>query len=123
MTAYRDIVLRHFRQPHNRGSLPEANAEAEGANPLCGDRVRICLKIDDGFVSDAQFTANACILCIASASVLTDEVKGLSLTEAADLKESSIHGALQGEPPPGRLRCVLLPLETLHRALSGSRES
>ena len=67
MTAYRRVVIEHFRHPQNRGPLLGATASADGANPLCGDRIRVELRGDNGHVTEARFTADACALCIASA--------------------------------------------------------
>ena len=118
MTAYRTIVLEHFRRPRNRGPLPEANRSADGANPLCGDRIRVQLIVCDGIVVDARFTADACALCIASASLLTEYVRGQTSNDAAALDAKWISASLEGEPPPGRQKCALLPLDTLRRALA-----
>ena len=92
--------------------------QADGANPLCGDRVRMQLAVEGDVVTDARFTADACAICIASASVLTDHVRGLSLGDAEAVAASWVYGALDGEPPPARRRCALLPLDTLKRALA-----
>jgi nitrogen fixation NifU-like protein len=118
VTAYRAVVLEHFRRPHNRSTLPDANRDAEGANPLCGDRIRIQLRIDGETIVEARFTADACALCIASASLLTDGVRGMVTDAATELDARWITGLLGGEPPPGRLRCATLPLDTLRRAVS-----
>ncbi len=118
MTAFRAIVLEHFRRPHNRGPLEHATGHAEGANALCGDRIRIQVRVANGVVEAAGFTADACAVCIASASVLTVYVRGLSLGAARGVDAAWVYGALDGEPPRGRLKCALLPLETLHRAVA-----
>jgi nitrogen fixation protein NifU and related proteins len=117
VTAYRSIVLEHFRRPRNRSALPEANRSADGANPLCGDRIRVQLVVSEGLVMDAGFTADACALCIASASLLTEHVRGQRETEVRALDVSWIVASLEGEPPPGRRKCATLPLDTLRRAL------
>ena len=118
MTAYRQIVIEHFRRPRNRGALPAANRSAEGANPLCGDRIRVQLLISGGVVVDARFTADACALCIASASLLTEHVRGQSASAVAAVDAAWVMTSLEGEPPAGRRKCALLPLDTLHRALA-----
>lgn len=116
--AFRAAVLDHFRHPRNRGSLDAPTTQAEGANPLCGDRVRVQLRVEHGTVADARFTADACAVCVASASVLTEHVRGMSIDGAAAVALPWVFGALDGEPPPGRRRCAQLPLETLKRALA-----
>ena len=118
MTAFRAIVLEHFRHPRNRGPLHAATASAEGANPLCGDRIRVQVRVIDGIVDDARFTADACAICIASASVLTEHVRGMHVNEAVRVDASWIHLFLEGEPPAGRLKCSMLALDTLRRALN-----
>lgn len=118
MTAFRAVVLEHFRHPRNRGPLSDAHASAEGANPLCGDRIRIQLRAVDGTITDARFTADACALCVASASLLTEHIRGMRVPDADRVDIAWLHGSLEGEPPPGRKRCAQLPLETMHRALA-----
>jgi nitrogen fixation NifU-like protein len=117
VTTYRAIVLEHFRRPKNRGRLENANAESEGANPLCGDRIRVQAEVCDGVVREARFTADACALCIASASMLTEHVRGMTVEAAGAVGQEAIHRMLEGTPPPARTRCVTLPVETLRRAL------
>ena len=68
-------------------------------------------------VMDARFTADACALCIASASLLTEHVRGLSEDAASEIDGTWIRGSLEGDPPPGRTRCAMLPLDTLKRAV------
>lgn len=118
--AFRAAVLEHFRRPRNRGPLDAPTAQAEGANPLCGDRVRVQLRVEHGTVADARFTADACAICVASASVLTEHVRGKSIDHAAVVALDWVFAALEGEPPAGRRRCALLPLETLKRALAAA---
>jgi nitrogen fixation NifU-like protein len=118
VTAFRAVVLEHFKHPRNRGPLDGANASEEGANPLCGDRIRVQLRVIDGVIADARFTADACALCIASASVMTDHVHGMSVDDALRLEIDVIHRVLEGKPPAGRLKCTILPLDTMRRALS-----
>jgi nitrogen fixation protein NifU and related proteins len=119
VTAFRAIVLDHFRRPRNRGPLAGATVSADGANPLCGDRIRVELQVRDGAILTAGFTADACAICIASASVLTERVRGMRLGDTASIDGRWISAALEGEPPPGRTRCALLPLDTLRRAVAG----
>lgn len=117
MTAFRAVVLEHFRRPRNRGALADAHATAEGANPLCGDRIRVQLRVDEGVITEARFTADACAVCIATASLLTEHVRGMRIGDARTVDIMWIHRSLEGEPPPGRRRCAQLPLETMQRAV------
>jgi nitrogen fixation NifU-like protein len=116
MSALRAVVLEHFRHPRNRGRLDGADASAEGANPLCGDRVRVELRAQQGTIADARFTADACALCVASASLLTERVRGMRLDAVPAVDERWLFASLEGEPPPARRKCATLPLDTLHRA-------
>jgi nitrogen fixation NifU-like protein len=118
VTAFREVVIEHFRRPRNRGSLPDANGSADGANPRCGDRIRVQVLARDGAIVDARFTADACAVCIAAASLLTDGARGLPLKETSCLDLVWLQAALEGAPPPGRAKCVVLPLDTLHRAIA-----
>ncbi len=116
MSALRSVVLQHFRHPKNRGPLEQADASADGANPLCGDRVRVQLRADRGLIADARFTADACALCVASASMLTEHVRGMRVDAVPRVDEAWLFQSLEGEPPAARRKCALLPLETLRRA-------
>jgi len=119
VTVYRAIIIEHFRQPRNRGPLADANRSAEGANPLCGDRIRVQLRVDDGTIAEARFTADACALCIAAASLLTEHVRGMRVGDVESIDSRWINASLGGEPPPGRTKCAQLALDTLHRAARG----
>jgi nitrogen fixation NifU-like protein len=123
VTAFRAVVLEHFRHPRNRGPLTDAHASVEGANPLCGDRIRVQLRVDDGTIADARFTADACALCIASASLLTEHIRGMPMVDVGGVDIAWLHRSLEGEPPPGRRRCAQLPLETLKRAVAALCEA
>ena len=73
---YRDYILEHYRRPHNFGVIEDADASYEGANPLCGDRITLMLGVKDGVVDRVGFTGRGCAISQASASLLTDEIKG-----------------------------------------------
>jgi nitrogen fixation protein NifU and related proteins len=118
VTTYRTIVLEHFKHPRNRGPLEAASHSADGANPLCGDRIRVQLRLEGDVIVDARFVADACALCIASASLLTEHLRGVALSDAMAIDAAWIFEMLQGEPPPGRRKCAILPIDTMRRALS-----
>lgn len=115
---YGSAITEHFRRPRNYGVLPNATAAAESVNPLCGDRVRLMLLIDGGVMADARFTANACAICIAAASLLTEHVRGMSSPDVARLGDDDALALLEETVPAARKRCATLPLEALHRALA-----
>ena len=114
---YGSAITEHFRRPRNYGALPNATAAAECVNSLCGDRVRVAVLIESDVIAVARFTANACAICIAATSLLTEHLRGLSPTDAARLDESDIFAIVEGVPA-ARRRCATLPLEALHRALA-----
>ena len=116
---YGTTVLEHFRRPRNQRSLERPTVAREVFNPLCGDRVRIELEISNQAIRSAAFTANACAICTASASLLTERVSGLSLPEASAVRDEDVVSALGTQLPAARLPCATLPLRTLHEALAG----
>jgi nitrogen fixation NifU-like protein len=115
---YRDYILEHYRRPHNFGVLEDATAKYEGANPLCGDRITMMLGIRDGIVADVAFTGRGCAISQASASLLTDEVKGKPVAEVAKLTSADLLDLIGIEISPARLKCALLSLDTLEHALA-----
>jgi nitrogen fixation protein NifU and related proteins len=116
-SAYSAVVLEHFRRPRNRGTLAEPTMTQEGVNPLCGDRVKIELRIEGNTVREARFSANACAICVASASILTELVQGALLDDVETLSVDDLVGSLKAEIPPARVQCVRLPLTVLHTGL------
>jgi nitrogen fixation NifU-like protein len=117
---YRDEILEHYRRPHNFGTLPNPDASYEGSNPLCGDRITLMLEVgDDRTVTDVAFTGRGCAISQASASLLTDEIRGKSLVEVAQIGNQDVLDALGIEISPARLKCALLSIDTLRRALAG----
>jgi nitrogen fixation NifU-like protein len=116
---YRDEILEHYRNPHNFGTLESPTTAKEGANPLCGDRITLMLAISDsGIVDDVAFTGRGCAISQASASMLTDEIKGKPLTEIAKLGQVDVLENLGIEISPARMKCAMLSLETLQSAVS-----
>ncbi|CAN5542179.1 SUF system NifU family Fe-S cluster assembly protein [soil metagenome] len=116
---YRDEILEHYRRPHNFGTLPAPDATYEGSNPLCGDRITMMLGIGEGgTVDEVAFTGRGCAISQASASMLTDGIKGKRLEELARLGTQDVLEDLGIEISPARLKCALLSLETLQGALA-----
>lgn len=124
MTArapFSSLVLEHFRKPRNQRSLARVSASHEGFNKQCGDRVRIELEIAEDVIRAAAFTANACAICTASASILTERITNLTFAEVRAIGESEALAALGDEVPAGRRNCATLPQQTLQRALDSIR--
>jgi len=117
---YGSTIAEHFRRPRNQGTLEAAHASSERSNPLCGDRVRLALALDDAHqsIAQARFVANACAICVASASLLTERLHGLSVAAAGDISEADVLSALGAEIPVARKRCATLPLDALRGALA-----
>src|SRR5260221_3865310 len=114
----RDYIIEHYRRPHNFGVLENATARYEGASPLCGDRITMMLDIQDGRVVDVGFTGRGCAISQASASLLTDEIKGKTVAEVAQLTSRDLLDLIGIEIRPARLKCALLSLETLEHAMA-----
>ena len=114
---YGATIMEHFRRPRNQGPLPGADIVREGANPLCGDRIRIELAVQDGEVREARFTANACAISVAAASLLTERVRGMSAAGACAISDEEMLAALADQIPAARRACAVLPLTTMRNAL------
>jgi nitrogen fixation protein NifU and related proteins len=114
---YSDVIRERWRKPRFRGDLPEATATAEDVNPLCGDRVRLALRLCDGAVERVRFTGDSCAICTASADVTAELSEGRSAAEAARLTTEDVLTVLQADIRPTRMRCVTLPITVLQKAL------
>ncbi len=108
---YSDKLLDHFRHPRNYGALTEPDISHESFNPLCGDRIRIELKLENEHVNEARFRGDGCAISIAAASLLTEMLKGKSIHETPSDQE--LIDALESDIKPARIQCALLPLEAL----------
>jgi len=114
---YRDYILEHYRRPHNFGVLEGPTASYEGSNPLCGDRITMQIRVDDGVVSEVGFTGRGCAISQASASLLTDEIRGRPLAEVAGLTATDLLDLLGIEISPARLKCAMLSFDSLQHLL------
>ncbi|HXX17879.1 MAG TPA: iron-sulfur cluster assembly scaffold protein [Candidatus Acidoferrum sp.] len=92
-------LLDHFKNPHNSGDLPDATATVEVTNPVCGDILRLAVRLENGRITAARFKTQGCVASIASSSVLTDLLSGKSPAEARAITPDDISGALGGLPP------------------------
>lgn len=131
---YQEVILDHNRRPRNFGGLATANRTAEGHNPLCGDRVRLYLDVEGDTIQDISFQGSGCAISTASASLLTEALKGRRVAEAQDLftrfHDLVTTGGEAGAPDlgklevfagvhdyPMRVKCAILPWHTLKAAL------
>ncbi|HKV05671.1 MAG TPA: iron-sulfur cluster assembly scaffold protein [Candidatus Acidoferrales bacterium] len=96
---YSEAVLDHFRNPRNAGELPDASAVAEVTNPVCGDVLRLSVRLDAGRIAAARFKTQGCVAAIASSSVLTGLLDGKTPAEARGIRPQHISDALGGLPP------------------------
>ena len=134
---YRDVILDHNRRPRNFGALEPADAGAEGFNPMCGDRLTLRLRLAGGTISDIRFEGQGCAISTASASLMTEAVKGKTRAEALELfdrvhrlltddeagagEELGKLAALSGvREYPARVKCASLCWHTLESALRSS---
>lgn len=96
---FSEKILEHFRSPHNSGDLPDANATVEVTNPVCGDVLRLAVRLENGRIAAARFRTQGCVASIASSSVLTDLLTGKSPAEVRTITPQSVSDALGGLPP------------------------
>ncbi|MCO5144051.1 MAG: SUF system NifU family Fe-S cluster assembly protein [Oligoflexia bacterium] len=130
---YREVIMEHHRYPRNKEVLADADFKLEGFNPLCGDRIELFVKLDGGTIKNCCFEGEGCSICMASASMMTEEVLGKSKEEACAYIES-FRMAMKGEECPlkiegdlesllgvrnfpVRIKCALLPWTTLNQIL------
>ncbi|GAB7387126.1 iron-sulfur cluster assembly scaffold protein SufU [Bacillaceae bacterium] len=132
---YRRVIMDHYQNPRNRGTLEDGAVTVNLNNPTCGDRISLQLKIDDGRISDAKFTGEGCSISLSSASMMTEAIKGLSIEEALELAaifSEMIQGkkydagkfdlgdieALQGVSKfPARIKCATLAWKAMQQGV------
>ena len=137
---YRDIILEYYRSPRNRGRLPSPTVSRDGQNPLCGDEVYLDLLVEDGVIKEARFQGQGCSISQASASMLTEAVRGLSLDEAEALYDR-FHRLMTGDETvdaaelgdlealsgvrkfPVRVKCATLAWHVLDEAIKSLRKA
>jgi nitrogen fixation protein NifU and related proteins len=115
---YLATVVEHYRRPHNQRALAAPTHVHEGVNTMCGDRMRIELEVRGAEIVDATFAASACAIATASASLLTDRVRGQRLAELETLRDEEVIAALGDGVPVARHPCATLPLRLLRLALA-----
>ena len=111
---YREIILEHWKNPQNYGVIEDAEIDISDSNPLCGDEIRITIKISKkNKISDIKFTSQGCAISKASASIFTEMVKGQKIAEVKKLKSEDLLTELGVELTPARLKCAMLVFSAL----------
>lgn len=136
---YQEVILEHSRHPRNFGRPEAPDRQARGNNPLCGDRVTVYLMLDGERIRDVRFEAKGCAISVASASMMSEMVRGRTAAEATELF-NRFHALVTGEETDGgdgldelealsgvkdfptRIKCATLPWHTLKAAIAGSQE-
>ncbi|MBI5375783.1 MAG: Fe-S cluster assembly scaffold protein NifU [Candidatus Schekmanbacteria bacterium] len=116
MEKYSDKVMDHFMNPRNVGEIVDADAVGQVGNPSCGDIMKLYVKIKDGKVIDAKFKTFGCGAAIATSSMVTEMVKGLSIEDAMKISKQAVAEALDGLPPQ-KMHCSNLAADALKSAL------
>jgi nitrogen fixation NifU-like protein len=118
---YSDKVMEHFLSPHNVGELPDANGVGNVGNPVCGDIMRLYIKVENNRIIDAKFKTFGCGAAIATSSMVTDLVKGKTLDEALQISNKAVAEALGGLPKI-KMHCSVLAEEALRSAIEDYRK-
>jgi len=116
---YRDFILDHYRNPRNYGHLEHADAKAEDLNPLCGDTIEMEFAVHDGVVADVRFSGKGCAISQASASMLTETLKGMKVEDVAKLGKEVVLENVGIGISPTRLKCATLGLRVAKSAAIG----
>ncbi len=113
---YTQKVLDHFKDPHNQGSIKDADAVGQEGNPVCGDVIKVYMKIEDNIIKDIKFETLGCAAAIAVSSASTDLVLGKTLEEALEMTKDDVINDLGGLPPT-KIHCSMLGVDALHKAI------
>lgn len=116
---YREVILDHYRNPRNFGSIDPADFSAHEVNPLCGDEIQMDLKVENGVVTDVKFHGRGCAVSMASASILTELVMGQTVESVKALTKDDVLEELGIPVGPARMKCALLGLKALKVGIYG----
>jgi nitrogen fixation NifU-like protein len=116
---YREVILDHYQNPRNYGTLEPADISYQEDNPVCGDQIRLDLRLKDGCVSEVRFSGHGCAISQASASMLTEAIQGKTLEELKSFGKDDVLEMLGIPLGPVRIKCALIPLKVLKAAAYG----
>ena len=117
---YSQKVMEHFMNPRNVGEVEDPDGVGEVGNPVCGDVMRITIKVTDGRIADIKFKTLGCGAAIATSSIITEMAKGMTLEEAVKVSRTAVAEALDGLPP-NKMHCSNLAADGLHKAIEDYR--
>ncbi|MBE3589147.1 MAG: Fe-S cluster assembly scaffold protein NifU [Thermoanaerobacteraceae bacterium] len=117
---YSEKVMDHFANPRNVGEIPDADGVGQVGNPVCGDIMKIYIKVKDNVIEDVKFKTFGCGAAIATSSMVTEMVKGKTLDEAMKISNKQVAEALDGLPPQ-KMHCSNLAADALHAAIEDYR--
>jgi len=117
MDLYKDLIIDHYQNPRNFGDLENPTIKKRLENALCGDMVEMSLEIEDEKIKDVKFKGIGCAICIASSSMLSENVKGKKLLEVEKISQDDILKMLGIDLMPNRMKCALLPLEVVKECI------
>ena len=118
-SIYREIILEHYKNPSNKGTLDPADFSYEDVNPLCGDEIRIDVRVKDDHVSEIKFSGRGCAVSQASASILTEMVEGKSLDQVKAIGRDELLDEIGIPVSPARMKCAMLGLKVLKAGIYG----
>ncbi len=120
MDYYADQILEHYRHPQNSGKIARPTASATLSNTLCGDKIEVTVKIEKGILKDFKFMSNGCAISIASASLLSQVIIGKKVHEIMKMNAAVILKLLGIPVGFNRIKCMMLPLEAVKKAINNS---